>query len=279
MIIRCYGARGSVPVSGPQYLKYGGDTSCVEIVSAGGSTVIVDAGSGMRRLADRLIEDGRLAIHLLITHAHWDHIIGFTVFKLNYLDDADITVWHPPRRRHDIRDTLERLMHPPGFPIHYRRLNAAIRYEQHPLAPFQIDGVTVHPITVNHTNPAMGYRFEEHGRRFAMLTDNELGYPHPLGESTETYTDFATDADLLFHDAQFTPEEYPAHAGWGHSTHMEALALAMDAGVRRLGLFHHSPERTDDALDRMVADCRARIAAAGSTMDCFAVRQDMEIVL
>jgi len=279
MRIRSYGARGSVPVSGSQHLKYGGDTTCVEIQGRGGATIIVDAGSGMRRLGDALIEDGRLNIHLLFTHCHWDHIIGFTVFKPNYLDDFHITIWHHPGFQGDVRTVLEKLMHPPGFPIRFNRLKAGFAFREHALAPFAIDTVQVHPIAISHTQPGLGYRFEEDGKRFVMITDNELGYTHPHGHTAEHYARFARGADLLFHDAHYTDDEYPRHAGQGHSSCSNALGLALAAGVQRFGLFHHGPDRTDADVDLLVARCRERIAAAGSPMDCFAVGQDTDILL
>ncbi|MFH1985606.1 MAG: MBL fold metallo-hydrolase [Pseudomonadota bacterium] len=279
MRIRSYGARGSVPVSGKDYLKYGGDTTCVEILTGSGETIVVDAGSGMRRLGDRLIAENRLQFHLLFTHFHWDHIIGFTVFKPNYLEATRTNIWHPRQIQGDIRATLKNLMSPPGFPIRYSRLNATHMFQQHDMRSFGIAMTSVHTIAISHTHPGLGYRFEENGKSFVILTDNELGRQHPGGQPFEDYVTFAREADLMFHDAQYTRQEYPSKAGRGHSSVTDALDLALKAGVHRFGLFHHSPDRTDAALDALVADCRARIAEAGSPMTCFAVGQDTDITL
>jgi len=263
-------------VSGPEFLKYGGDTSCLELLTDDGHTVVVDAGTGIRRLGDRLVEERRLLINMLFTHYHWDHIIGFTVFKPNYLRDARIRIWYHPDIQGSIFETLSTLMHPPGFPIRYDRLDADLEYTPHDMRPFRIGTMEVHTIATNHTDSGLGYKFIENGKQVVFLTDNELGTRHPVGRSFDEYRDFAAGADLLIHDAQYTPEEYAKSKGRGHSSWTDALDLACAAGVRHFGLFHHSPERTDDALDAIVADCRQR---CDNRIRCSALGQAQEISL
>ncbi|MDA8125699.1 MAG: MBL fold metallo-hydrolase [Deltaproteobacteria bacterium] len=277
MLIRCWGARGSIPVSGEEYLRYGGDTPCMEIRTRNGAVVIIDAGSGVRRLGNRLLEENLKNYTLIFTHAHWDHIMGFPFFKPIYRRDARIRLYGCPFAQASVREMISRIMTPPNFPVNFDEIKAEIHYEEACQAPFSVGGLTVTPIPLSHPNQGMGYRFAEDGKSFVFLTDNELAYRHPGGRAAEDYAAFAKGADLLIHDAEYRPEDYCRTKGWGHSVHTDALQLALDAGVRRLGLYHHNQERTDLDVEEMVADCRK--LAAGSALSCFAMHQDMEIVL
>jgi phosphoribosyl 1,2-cyclic phosphodiesterase len=273
MRIRCYGTRGSIPVSGPDFLKYGGDTTCLEILTEDGQTVVVDAGSGIRRLGGHLVDERRLHFHLLFTHSHWDHIIGFTVFKPNYLPQTRVRIWYQPDVQGNMFDTLSSVMHPPGFPIRYDRIDAKLEYSPHDMSPFRIGSMEIHTIATSHTAPGLGYKFIENGKQVVFLTDNELGMVHPLGRTLDEYRQFAADADLLIHDAQYTPEEYVHRKGRGHSSWKDVADLARAAGVRRVGLFHHHPEHTDDDVDAIAEKCRA---VCGPRTRCSALRQGQE---
>jgi phosphoribosyl 1,2-cyclic phosphodiesterase len=277
MLIRCWGARGSIPVSGREYLHYGGDTPCLEIRTKDDHIVIIDAGTGVRRLGNRLLAEDRHDYTMIFTHAHWDHIMGFPFFKPIYLHDTRIALSGCPFTRSSVREMIASIMAAPYFPVNFEDIEADIRYQETCEEVFQIGGMTITPIPLSHPNQGRGYRFEEDGRSFVYLTDNELTYRHPGGLTFEDYCAFTKGADLLIHDAEYVPEDYLLTRAWGHSVHTDALRLALDAGVGRLGLFHHNQERTDEAVDEMVKDCR-RIAA-GRPLECFAMHQDMEIVL
>jgi phosphoribosyl 1,2-cyclic phosphodiesterase len=277
MLVRCWGARGSIPVSGREYLRYGGDTPCIEVRTRDDSIVIIDAGSGIRRLGGRLVDEKRHDFTMFFTHAHWDHIMGFPFFKPIYRRGTKISLFGCPFAQVSVRELISHIMAPPNFPVHFDNITADIRYHEACQATFRIGGLTVTPIPISHPNQGMGYRIEEDGKAFVFLTDNELTYRHPGGLAYEDYASFALGADLLIHDAEYCPEDYRMTRAWGHSVYTDALRLAFDAGVRRLGLFHHNQERTDDDVDGMVADCR-RIAA-GRPLECFGVAQDMEIVV
>ncbi|MBU4074406.1 MAG: MBL fold metallo-hydrolase [Proteobacteria bacterium] len=277
MIIRCWGARGSIPVSGGEYLRYGGDTPCMEIRNGNDAVVIIDAGTGIRRLGNRLIAESRHDYALLFTHAHWDHIMGFPFFKPIYLSKTRIAMFGCPFAQASVREIISGIMNPPIFPVHFDEITADIHYQESCEETFTIGGMTIATIPLSHPNQGIGYRFEEAGKSFVFLTDNELGYRHPGGMDYEDYREFARGADLLIHDAEYLPEEYDETRAWGHSVYTDTLRLALDAGVGRLGLFHHSQDRTDRDVDEMVADCRRR--AVGRSLSCFAVHQEMEIVL
>lgn len=277
MLIRCWGARGSIAVSGNDYVRYGGDTPCIEIRTNDGGTVIVDAGSGIRRLGNRLLAENRPVFDMIFTHAHWDHIMGLPFFKPIYQRETRIVMHGCPFLQESVREMISRVMTPPNFPVSYDDILADIRYQESCGETFRIGSLSVIPIPLSHPNQGMGYRFEEAGKSFVFLTDNELSYRHPGGLSFEDYCAFARGADLLFHDAEYRPDDYPQTRTWGHSVFTVALRLALDAGVSRFGLFHHNQDRTDRAIDEMVDECRK--IAAGRPLECFAVHQDMEIVL
>ena len=279
MLIRCWGARGSIPVSGEPYLKYGGDTTCLEIRTHDDQVVIIDAGSGIRRLGNRLIAEGRSHYAMLFTHAHWDHLMGFPFFKPIYCPNTHISMYGCPFVQNSIATMIARVMAPPNFPVNYTDIRARITYHDSCQTQFAIASLAVDSIPLSHPNEGMGYRFIEGDKTFIFLTDNELSYRHPGGRDYEEYVRFSADADLLIHDAEYSEQEYSSTRTWGHSTYRDALRLAIEANVKKLGLFHHNQEHCDDTVEEIVTDCRRIIAAAGSSLECFALGQTMEVLL
>lgn len=280
MRIRCWGSRGSVPVSGKEYVRYGGDTTCIEIRTLSDHTVIIDAGTGIRRLGHRMIAEDRWEYHLIFTHAHWDHIMGFPFFKPLFNPRTRLHMYRCPISRF-VETMLTTVMNPPFFPIRFSDVRAHISYAPDDLCDpeFTIGSLTVSSIPLSHPNTGRGYKFTENGKTFVFLTDSELAFPHPGRATRDEYVAFCKDVDLLVHDAEYTPEEYTKLGSWGHSTYTQALELALDAEVKRLGLFHLNQDRTDDEVDAILAESRGIIAERGAAMDCFAVSGDMEIEL
>jgi phosphoribosyl 1,2-cyclic phosphodiesterase len=185
MIIRCYGARGSIAVSGEEYLKYGGDTTCLEIRSKNDEIIIVDAGTGIRRLGNKLLSENRFEYSVIFTHSHLDHIVGFPFFKPVYHKKATIDILGCPATQGNIQKLLSRAMGAPLFPVPFEQLKANINYSGECALSFQVDSVEVFPINLSHPNVGMGYKFVEDGKKFVFLTDNELGYRHREGRSFE----------------------------------------------------------------------------------------------
>ena len=279
MKIKVWGSRGSIPVSGKDYLKYGGDTTCVDIRTQSGDTIIIDAGTGIRRLGNQLIAEKCFDLNFLFTHAHWDHLMGFPFFNPLYSKKSTFRMHPCPFHGKFVETILSKVMAPPNFPVKYSDIAAQLFYPETGPAEFEIGSVRVVPIALSHPNGGSGYKFIEDGKTFIFLTDNELGYIHPGGLPFEDYVKFCSGADLLIHDAEFTTEEYNTYIDWGHSVYTDALELAQQAAVKKLGLFHLNPERTDKEMDKIVQDCDNRIAAKGSDLACVGVAGDMEFML
>ena len=279
MDIRCWGSRGSIPVSGMEYVKYGGDTTCIEIRTRDDRIIIVDAGTGIRRLGNQLLEEGRFAYDIIFTHAHWDHLMGFPFFKPLYLKETEIRLQGCPFAQSFVETMISRVMSPPNFPVKHTDVQARVLYE--PVCPetFEIGTVSVTPIRLSHPNEGDGYKFTEDGHTFVFITDNELDFRHPQGLSWDAYLAFSEGADFLIHDAEFTAEEYRHTRGWGHSMYATALELAIQAGVRDFGLFHLNQDRTDDAMDQIVDRCREIVDKRGAKLNCFAVGAGMSFSL
>jgi phosphoribosyl 1,2-cyclic phosphodiesterase len=271
MKIRCWGSRGSIPVSGRQYLKYGGDTTCLEIRTQSDDIIVVDAGTGIRRLGNRLMDEQRFTCHFLFTHAHWDHVMGFPFFKPVFLPEAHFFMHRCPFQSNFVEKVLSKVMTAPYFPIPFSHCQAKLAYEDACPLTFQIGSMTIVPVPLSHPNGGSGYKFIENGKTFVFLTDNELGVAHNGGLTADEYAAFAASADLLIHDAEYTPAEYEVSKAWGHSTWVDAVDLAIKAGVKRLGLFHLNQDRTDQQMDAMLAHCHQYIADAGADLQCDAV--------
>ncbi len=274
MYIKSWGSRGSIPVSGPEYTKYGGDTTCLEIRTKSGHVVIVDAGTGIRRLGNQLVKEERFKYHFIFTHAHWDHIMGFPHFKPIHFPDVELRMHMPPLHRDLVEDILARVMAPPNYPIKYSEIEADIQYRQISPERFEIGSLAISSIPLSHPNSGSGYKFVEDGKTFVFLTDNELGHIHAGGRQPEEYQAFCAGADLLFHDAEYTLKEYKKHINWGHSAFAHVIKLAAGAGVGKLGLFHHNEDRTDQELDAIVRDCNRLLSKRKPPLECFAVGCD-----
>lgn len=279
MKIKFWGARGSIPVSGKHYIKYGGSTTCVEVRSQKDDLVIIDAGSGIRLLGKELLKNSHHNFNMLFTHSHWDHVLGFPFFAPIYNKKTRIKIMGCSFSSGPVREIIAKTMQPPGFPVKFEEISARFEFSSICSAGCEISGMQVMPIELSHPNNGLGYKLIESGKNFTFLTDNELGFVHPGGKEVADYVAFSRGADLLVHDANYTPAEYPRRKTWGHSTWEQALDLALKAEVRALGLFHHDQDRYDSEVDSILAECSRRIRRAGSKLKCFAVREGQEIKL
>jgi phosphoribosyl 1,2-cyclic phosphodiesterase len=279
MNIKCWGSRGSIPVSGRQYVSYGGDTTCLQITAGSGETVIVDAGTGIRRLGNYLLEQKITRYYLLLTHTHWDHLLGFPFFRPLLYSCNQLIVQDRKFAGFSSRQVFDRVMSQPFFPVSMSELNADIRFDGGLNGRFNIGSLKIDTIPTSHSAGSTGYKFMEDDKTFVFLTDNELGFAHPQSRGFEGYRRFACGADILFHDAEYTADEYQHRTGWGHSSIPHALDLALKAQVGQLGLIHLSQDRSDREMDAIVRDGNQFFTSHNSQTKCYGVTCDFEITL
>ncbi len=279
MYIKCWGSRGSIAVSGKEYVKYGGDTTCLEVIAKTGEIVIIDAGTGIRRLGKSLLKRKKSAYYMLLTHTHWDHIQGIAFFKPLLHSHTRMVIQDRKFAGIDTRSVFQEVMKPPFFPIQLEDFPADLQFDPSLNGRFTIGSLTIESIPTSHSQGSLGYKFMEAGKIFVFLTDNELGFAHPQSRPRQEYIKFVEKADLLLHDAEYTRDEYVRRTGWGHSSIPDVLDLASKAGVQKLGLIHLNQERTDDQMDALVQDCIQYFADKNLSTHCFAVPFHFEITL
>jgi phosphoribosyl 1,2-cyclic phosphodiesterase len=285
VFVKFWGTRGSIPTPGPSTLRYGGDTSCVE-VRAGESILMLDCGTGARQMGMALMREfpGRaLDLHVFVSHTHWDHIQGFPFFAPAYIPGNRITVYSLRGADKSLEKIFTGQMDASYFPVELSDLKARLEFVELQ-GRVEIGPVRVSNIYVNHPGMATTFRIEVGGKSVVYTTDHEP-YSLLLGDNEFNrnkdlqVTEFARGADLYIREAQYTDEEYPGKRGWGHSTWSEVLEAAQHAGVKRLALFHHEPMHDDDVLDRIVAACHARMKERGMAFECFAAADNLQIIL
>jgi phosphoribosyl 1,2-cyclic phosphodiesterase len=270
------GTRGSLPAPGPDTSRYGGNTSCVEVRTTPDSLLVLDAGTGIRRLGE---PDPTLArVDVLLTHLHMDHIVGLGFFRALFRPDLEVHIWGPPSTTQDLHARLTRYLSPPLFPVRLRDLPCRLSLHDAPRrGTVELPGVSVTADLVCHPGPTMGYRLTSNGATLAYLSDHEpaLGATaFPRSPNWTSGYDLAAGADVLIHDAQYSEDEYAARVGWGHSSVRQALTFAEMTEVGCLVAFHHDPDHGDDTLDRLHAEAAALkspfevvFAAEGTSFD------------
>jgi phosphoribosyl 1,2-cyclic phosphodiesterase len=252
---RVWGCRGSLATPGPDTLRYGGNTSCVEVRGDDGEVVILDAGTGMRPLGVAMADEGVERIHVLLTHLHLDHLQGLGFFRPLFKADREIHIWGPSSPVQSLADRIATYLSPPLFPVHLSDIPARIEFHDAPEEPVTIGALSVQAAPVTHQGPTVGYRIEEQGRAVVYLPDHEPGLGSDLDQTPAEWVsgyELARHADVLLHDAQYSDDEYPHHMGWGHSAIGHVVAFARKAEVRRLVLFHHDPYHPDHELEILV---------------------------
>jgi diguanylate cyclase (GGDEF)-like protein len=278
--VKFWGTRGSIATPGPATARYGGNTSCVEVRSEGGTLMVLDCGTGARALGDHLVRSatGPLRVHLFIGHTHWDHIQGFPFFVPAFLPGTELNIYAPAGFQRSLEEAMAGLMEYSYFPVKLRDLRSRLHFTELEEGFLRVGDVLVETRYLNHTAPTVAYRLSSGGATVAYVTDHEPfwppddhGFAHPGDVS---HVAFLKSADLVIHDAQYTEAEYRERTGWGHSTSDYAVDVALAAGVRRLALFHHDPSHDDVMLDAFEQAARQR---AGSHLDVFAAAEGREI--
>jgi phosphoribosyl 1,2-cyclic phosphodiesterase len=269
MRIRIWGTRGSLPTPGAGMVRYGGNTSCVQVTLSDGTHLVLDAGTGIRNLPADLGRSGK-PIHILLTHLHLDHIQGLLFFQPLFQPGAEVTLWGPAAPGVSLERRIGRYLSAPLTPVEIRELPCHLDFRNCPTTRWEIGAARITADAVTHRGPTLGFRIEEAATSLCYLPDHE---PAILGDIDELEAEWlsgfslARDVDLLLHDCQYTDAEYPAHVGWGHSSLTHAVQFARRVAARRTLLFHHDPRHTDGDLDAMLAEARTRWTAAGGPED------------
>jgi CheY-like chemotaxis protein/phosphoribosyl 1,2-cyclic phosphodiesterase len=288
MRVRFWGTRGSLPQPGHSTLRYGGNTSCVEVRAADGTLVILDCGTGAYRLGRELMSSsGPVYGHLLVGHTHWDHIQGFPFFAPLFAPGNVWELYAPGGRGQQLETILAGQMSYDYFPVTLEALQAEVHLHNLTEGVFDLGSIRVTAQYLNHPALTLGYRLEADGATLVYATDCE---PHslypleappgtaPIHHEDRRHVRFLQGADLVIHDTQYTLDEFPAKAGWGHTPMERAVDYAMLAQVKQLALFHHDPDRHDAAVDQLCERAQAR-AAGESALEVFAAAEGQVIEL
>jgi ribonuclease BN (tRNA processing enzyme) len=259
-------------------VRYGGNTSCLLVTLSDGTTLVLDAGTGMRNVViPRPSERGHL--HILLTHLHLDHIQGLLFFSPLYEAGARITIWGPSAAGPSLRNRIARYLSAPLTPVEVRELPCELDFRSCPVSEWSIGPARVSAAAVTHRGPTLGFRIEDAGTSLCYLPDHE---PALVGSLEELETEWisgyalAQSADLLIHDCQYTDAEYPAHFGWGHSAMSHALEFAERSGAARTLLFHHDPFHSDDQLDAIGEDALGRWQTMGQDVNALSLAVEGE---
>ena len=252
--LKFWGVRGSIACATPNHMKYGGNTSCIE-VQAGDHTFVLDAGTGIRNFGETLMKSGTCVSHMLFTHSHWDHINGFPFFIPAYNPENSITIMAGHLKgQGGIQDVLSTQMNNPVFPVPLDAMQANLDYHDFQASEsFQLfDGVRIVTAPLNHPNGATGYRIEYDGKAAVYITDTE----HVPDQSDRNILELIDGADFVIYDCTYTKKEYQSKIGWGHSTWNEGMRLCLEANAKKLGIFHHEPGHEDDFMDALATQAQ-----------------------
>ena len=273
MLARMWGTRGSLPTPGADMVRYGGNTSCVQVTLSDGTPLVLDAGTGIRNLPADLASSGE-QIHILLTHLHLDHIQGLLFFAPLFQRGVEVTLWGPETPGVSLERRIGRYLSAPLTPVEIRELPCRLDFRECPTTRWKIGPAQITAEAVTHRGPTLGFRIEEGGAALCYLPDHEpaiIGDIDTLEPEWLSGSSLARDVDLLLHDCQYTDAEYPAHVGWGHSSLTHALQFARRVTARKTLLFHHDPRHTDEQLDAMLDEARTRWMAGGGQRDAIAM--------
>ena len=296
MKLRFWGVRGSIPTPGKSTVRYGGNTPSLELRLDNDELIILDAGTGIRNLGDHLIAKGEsVQTYILITHPHWDHIQGFPFFKPAFISGNELTIIGGETEKMTLPKMIADQMNKIYFPIQLTDLKATIKFRAVGEEDIVVFDAAVKTMYVNHPSFAIGYRITHNGKSVVYISDNEPfdkqvaqamrnvekiiieKYSRSKGDPNQRIFDFIRGADILIHDATYTPEEYVDRVGWGHSHYLFTLKAAAEGKVKKLVLFHHDPAHTDDKIDEILKTCKKEIRNRNYKFECIAAAEGLEI--
>src|ERR1043166_6087882 len=296
MRLKFWGTRGSISTPGKGTVRYGGNTPCIEVRLGNDELIILDAGTGIRNLGEQLIENGEsIKATLLISHPHWDHIQGFPFFKPAFISGNELTIIGGETERVTLQKMISDQINKIYFPVQLNELKATLKFRKVEEESFEIAGAKVQTMFVNHPSFAIGYRITNNGKSIVYISDNEPfdrrvaqslrnveksiveKFSRTVGDPNQRVFDFVRNADILIHDATYTPEEYVDRVGWGHSHYLFTLKVAAEGNVKSLILFHHDPAHHDEKVDDILKKCKKEIKNREYEFSCFAAAEGMEI--
>jgi len=307
MRVRFWGVRGSLPVPGARTERYGGNTSCVEVTSAAGTRIIIDGGTGIRRLGKELMrtefESGKGKAHILVSHTHWDHIQGLPFFSPFYREGNRLYVYARQRDDQNLRSVFASQADAPFFPVPVDRTRANVAFrELNDGAQFEIEDIRVSSARLNHPHIATAYAMEADGARVAYIADTApfcdilFGQEFVSGPASQYTRLSRTDktklkamaadvvrlcegADLVIYDTMYTADEYRQFPHFGHSRPSDAIDVCSTAGSKTLALFHHAPDRSDSEVDAMLEGARAQAKAESKNIEIVAAFEGLDLLL
>ncbi len=287
MEITFWGTRGSIPTPGKTTVKYGGNTPCVELRFDNQKFIILDAGTGIRNLGEKIIGSGSsINTCLLISHPHWDHIQGFPFFKPAFISGNEITIVCAEFDGISLSQMISDQMNKVYFPVQLNELKANIKFKSVQEEEFDVQGVNVTTLFLNHPLFAIGYRITYRNKSVTYISDNEpfdryvaqtiknvhkeivKKYLEYKDEPNQRLFDFVMGTDILIYDSTYTPEEYINRVGWGHSHYLFSLKVAAEGKVKNLVLFHHDPSHDDPKIDEIHSKCLKEINNRNYQFSC-----------
>jgi phosphoribosyl 1,2-cyclic phosphodiesterase len=286
LCLRFWGTRGSIPSPGPQTVRYGGNTPCVEVRTSDGRLIIFDAGTGIRPLGRALMKGGPgtgIKADVFVTHAHWDHIQGIPFFTPLFAPGNQIRFWGSSTLDMGLDKVMQEQMSPAVFPVPFDQLAATVEFCEVNEGVQYGSGYELTAMQVRHPGGALGYRVSDEGGgdgAVVYISDNELGVGGDYSMAPQwrsKLTKWIKGARVLVHDATYTEEEYVRHHGWGHSTCDQAVDLALESEVETLVLHHHEPDRSDEELDRVVIHCADLVKRRGGKLSVIAATEGMQV--
>ncbi|MBI1807594.1 MAG: MBL fold metallo-hydrolase [Ignavibacteria bacterium] len=296
MRLKFWGTRGSISTPGKHTVRYGGNTPCTELRLSNNELIILDDGTGIRNLGEALIENGEsIKAYILISHPHWDHIQGFPFFKPAFVSGNELTIVGGETDKVSLQKMISDQMNKVYFPVQLNELKATLRFCRVEEEELNVFGARVQTLYVNHPSFAIGYKITHEGKTLVYISDNEPfdrkvsqairnvdkvvtdKFSRAKGDPNQRVFDFVRDADVLIHDATYTPEEYIDRVGWGHSHYLFTLKVAAEGNVKRLILFHHDPAHHDEKVDDILKTCKKEIRNRQYKFDCLAAAEGMEV--
>jgi phosphoribosyl 1,2-cyclic phosphodiesterase len=276
MDVTFYGVRGSTPCDAPEQARYGGNTACVALESAGETPIVFDLGTGLRYFGARQPTDGSFRGVVLLSHLHWDHVQGLPFFVPIDRPGARLDVYGPEQEEGPLGEVFTGIMRPPYFPVTPYELRGTIEFHDCGDCDFEVDGRRVRSRWVRHNGPTLGWRVDWNGHSVTYISDHGQGVkPEDADDHVpRRIRELCDGVDLLIHDAQYSPEEFEERRHFGHCTVQYAVHVARESGAKMLALFHHDPYHDDEAVDRLLDDARAE---AGDDVEVIAAHEGLVV--